>query len=219
MKRKILFIFLLMYLLLKGENIRVEIEDDLFISKSHPETCLKNLKFGGIRSWWSYYIFKISTDELEKKLKDRNIKEAYFNFYISYIEVLPRGFAPSETKTEILFYPILTQWRLDATWLYPSLQNKEIRWDGLKKGIDYLENPCVVYRIENKEEKEIKGKKRIGGFGGILKSYIKRELKNNGILVMTRQVEKDIPYLIQINIHTTKETDKEKIPFIEIEVE
>jgi len=221
MKREFLFLsgLLMLCLKLNAEIIKVDIKEDTFISKSKPEFSLRNVKFGGIRSWWSYYLFKISTEELKKKLKGRKIKDAYFNFYISYTEVLPRGFSPSETKTEILFYPLLTEWKEDATWLYPSLENKEIKWNGLKRGRDYPEKPIVIYKIENKDEKEIKGKNKIGGFAEILKLWINGKLKNNGILVMIKQIEKNTPYLIQINIHTTKETNKERIPFMEVEVE
>lgn len=215
MRKFLIFIFF--STILRSEIIRLDIYKDTFISKDKPEISLKDATSGGVRSWWSYYLFKIDTESLREKIKDKRIKDAYFNFYIWWFEILPKGFAPFETKTDILFYPILTEWKDDCTYLYPSLENREIKWDGMKRGKDYSENPIVIYRIEN--ENEIKGKKRIGGFGEVLKLWISGELKNNGILMMVRQAEKETPYLIQINIDTSKTKNKERMPFFEVDLE
>lgn len=216
--KKFILVFLFLIFILNAEIIKIDIEKDTFIAKDKPEISLKDVKFGGVRSWWSYYLFKIDTEKLKEKIKNRKIKDAYFNFYITWFEVHPRGFAPEETKSEIQFYPILKKWDEDATFIYPSLKNKEIKWS-LKRGIDYTEKPFVIYKIENKSGNEIKGKKRIGGFGDIIKAWVEGSIENNGILMMIVQEEKNTPYLIQINVSTRKEENKERIPYFEIELE
>ncbi|MCM8803750.1 MAG: hypothetical protein NC833_00650 [Candidatus Omnitrophica bacterium] len=216
MKRILFFSFIVFVFILNGENIYIT--TDTFISKAHPEISLKDAKFSGIRSWYSYYLFKVDTETLKEKIIGKKIKDVYFNFYISYIEVLPKGFAPSETKSEILFYPILKNWDEDATFVYPSLKKKDLIWN-LIRGKDYAEKPIVIYKIENKKENEIIGKHRVGGFIEIIENWIEGRLENNGILMMIVQKEKDTPYLIQVNIHTSKEKTKEKIPYFEIESE
>lgn len=203
--RKILILIFFINSILYSEIIKVKIEKDIFVSKGSPEIPLNNLKFYGIRSWYSYYLFKIDTEYLKEKIKDKKIKDAYFNFYISWIEVYPNGFSPSETKSEIQFYPILTKW-------------EDIKWN-LQRGKEYSEKPVVIYKIENKYESEIKGRKRISGFGEIIKSWCEGDIENNGILMMIVQAEENKPYLIQINIHTSKEEDRAKIPYFEIDIE